>query len=271
VALAAFPALYTIEPQLATDAGFWRDKKWGLFVAWVLILFMAVARLTSNQSRREDALADRTAAIDGRILATGRAQAEIRGLIDGLLDVGRQTQLGMLTMGSMARIRSAQEQIEYAISLATQESGASTDLPALPDDSSFIVVASHLAGDRQILYPLELAGNGNPSAVRSVVNVFQLNQSALHGKAALLSVEDQHRARLPHRLKTTRGAIAAPLLDQDALQIGTLLVCSGSAAILQEDIRQGLQKRVVNIAEEVAPILCQWLEASNNDMRAERP
>ena len=53
--LALLPAVYTVFPQLSEDPGFWRDRRFVVFVVWAVFLFflligLAVAR--NRQSQR---------------------------------------------------------------------------------------------------------------------------------------------------------------------------------------------------------------------------
>ncbi len=266
VTLAAFPAAYTLKPDLATSPGFWRDARGPLFVLWALLLFLAIAKLTGSQDQRSDEQHALMQAMDARLAATGRAQSEVRGLIDGLLEVVQETRLGLSDVGDLVRARSTQEQIAYAVAAASQSRGGLDDLPPLPEDAALCVVLGPRDGEFEVLYPAELAAAGADQAVQSISNVFGLGRQDLPGKAFVVRVEEQHRERLPLRLRFTRIGIVAPLYDPRARRVGTIVVCSGADLLLDRQLRQGLQKRVVNVAEEIAPIVCSWRWPSSGEV-----
>jgi hypothetical protein len=249
MALAAFPAAYTIDPGLANRHGFWRDQRWLLFVIWLIAVFIVVQRLTETRDR------------DGGRQATlieqiGKAQGDTAQLMSGLIEAASATKAGIHDVAEAVLLRSIQERTGRILEAAGGPIGGIGDLPALPPDTIFIVAVGRDLRRAHILHPLDLVVSADQPSFQALINSAVREQDE---RAAVIRFDEQHSARLPRQLRLTKAAIVAPILNDAVEMIGVLIACSSSEIFFGPAVRRGLLKRIVNMSEQLAPAASLWI------------
>jgi hypothetical protein len=268
VSLAAFPAIYTLDPTLAEHGGFWRSARWALFSVWLMSLCLVAYKLADRQARTDRRLTDSTLLVEGR-LGNAIDSVEVRlktstllweQALEALNEVSTKVAETFLGMASMDRVLKLTRfhQILSSQIVAVSENLRRLDgrrmLPAAAKVAVF--AASSTDGLRQQqVYPQVIFETPTTPNDQAFHNIFRIAESVSTRHVLHVIPSRVELGRLPRPWQDTNEAVIAPIFDSDARVVGTLAVCFPFSVLKGQSLAEDVKDRCMTMAEEISEVV----------------
>jgi hypothetical protein len=261
VGLAAFPAVYALDPTLANH-GFWHDRRWAIFSIWLIALFGAAYKVAKFQFAEDKAT--RISNELGQALLNDHVQRAVNGLEDAAVALRRETDRFASIMangGSKSRIAAighrvrsmhVEWELQNAIVRAEKVNSRLSLLQVLDDKRLYAIYAITEEGrTQQIVYPECDAGNLRQSSEYHILaDLCQVVKMLRERASAMVRViEEPYRGTLPGSWKHASHCVVCPV-PIGGVPIGVVVVgvcLNKNDPLVEIDIIQ----QCLNLVDEV--------------------